>query len=1131
MKRLAYFSILLFTIIIFVACESQESYVVRFFDDQQTLLLESEIQQGSSATAPEEPSKEGHTFVGWSASYENVTTDLAIHPIFELNEYTVRFFDENSEEIYQTTVSHGSNASLPDAPTKVGHTFVGWSASYEKITEDVDLYAQFEINRYLVSFTDGDIIVETIEVDHGQTVERPQPIEKEGYAFIDWAYDGQVITQDLRIEAIWEPLIVKVEFRSNHILLNEHYVLPTHLEAINYEGTLVRVEVEWETSEFYGSQEGAFTVLGRIDFFEELFEYHIHVTSVQAGSKLLSGYVMGDANAEILVSATDGINVWFTITDDSGYFEFNQLPLGHYDVRVSQRGYRLDEVQTWWFESSSDALTLSTSQDKDDLAVIVHHQFVVEEIPNDAFFYEWIFTGDLSGYETSVKPFAPREINLIDETFIADDSQAALKLEQTFNQHLVQGDVAWQTEYASRLWDIFNRIPIYDHALSHGPTLWYLTHDYLADDIEITYGEDYHVVLLSTHVFENATPRLVELDGVRGLMYSNRLYHAVVTFITSEGNDIEAVDHILQERFGVTVLNVDYPALTVLNEPAEAYQMFKPYELLQLLEMFEEMPQGFHKIDGLHTIVRRIDGMPHPLYGEAPAVAWVHDGYIEFMESAFTTVSLDYLHRLIIHEKAHFMWEHLFSDELKEAWIELGGWYETDETKSGWATTKTTEFVSAYAHSENPDEDMAESLSYYLVNSDQLLARAPGKYEFIQQRIMHGTRYLSVIREDLTFEVYNLWPDYDYPGKIIRVTTLVEGEPEEDKLLTVEIELNRGEGLSDGADYAFTRIYSAEEPDKFFDLYLNPVDGDAHTLRGSITLSKYFKAGFYTTDQIVVTDTVGNQRFEGQGSLGFKAFVNNPLEDLTPPIFVEESFRVDIIETEEDGHQIFIVDISFEIVEDNILDWNTAHLHVSAIDSEAYSFETWGWYDWDENRVYLRYWFHQFHPRGYYEPRTLSIYDLGGNQTVIDLHLLEGFNDQHRFHLDTLTPDSTPPEVDINNIHITAVPTNPQAPNGETLVTITYYARDDLSGLGPVYYALRNPLGQVFGQWHYHENFYTFFFQGDAQAWTKYTINVVLPEGSAPGTWGLLEITVYDKTNNFYTYNFAEIIRFDVLEE
>ena len=181
------------------------------------------------------------------------------------------------------------------------------------------------------------------------------------------------------------------------------------------------------------------------------------------------------------------------------------------------------------------------------------------------------------------------------------------------------------------------------------------------------------------------------------------------------------------------------------------------------------------------------------------------------MESAFKWQGSDYIHRLILHEKAHFLWEYLFDEQLKQDWIELGGWFENPDDQDGWSTTKQIEFVSAYSHGKNPNEDMAESISYYIVNPDKLRSRSPAKYEFIQNRVMHGTRYISKIREDLTFKVYNLYPDYVYPGRIIRVDIQVEGEPEEDKLITVEIELHRESEL-DAAQSAYIRIFSEKTP-------------------------------------------------------------------------------------------------------------------------------------------------------------------------------------------------------------------------------------------------------------------------------------------------------------------------------
>ena len=67
----------------------------------------------------------------------------------------------------------------------------------------------------------------------------------------------------------------------------------------------------------------------------------------------------------------------------------------------------------------------------------------------------------------------------------------------------------------------------------------------------------------------------------------------------------------------------------------------------------------------------------------------------------------------------------------------------------------------------------------------------------------------------------------------------------------------------------------------------------------------------------------------------------------------------------------------------------------------------------------------------------------------------------------------------LNNITADAYPTNPESPNGETVVTIVYWARDDKSGVGVVTYRLLDPQGNSHFEYHYHDNFYTTFFVGD----------------------------------------------------
>jgi hypothetical protein len=54
---------------------------------------------------------------------------------------------------------------------------------------------------------------------------------------------------------------------------------------------------------------------------------------------------------------------------------------------------------------------------------------------------------------------------------------------------------------------------------------------------------------------------------------------------------------------------------------------------------------------------------------------------------------------------------------------------------------------------------MAGSMTYFVLDPAASQSRAPEKYEFIRGRIMQGSRYISRIQQDLTFEVLDLYPD------------------------------------------------------------------------------------------------------------------------------------------------------------------------------------------------------------------------------------------------------------------------------------------------------------------------------------------------------------------------------------
>ena len=474
------------------------------------------------------------------------------------------------------------------------------------------------------------------------------------------------------------------------------------------------------------------------------------------------------------------------------------------------------------------------------------------------FTYTWKTDKTYEGVESATL-VQPVQVMFLHQPIQVVPHSASLRLMQKYSVLL---GTEWNADQAYRLLQTFESIPQlsndYSEEIPEVPSsLWQLTDQHIENDIEIRIQDGQKIVTLSREAFTYADPLLAKIEGVRGRFFSKRLHHAVVRYVTDGGMDRRALERILENRYGVSIYVPDYTELTrnTTGEHAGRFGEFKNEELMALVSMLEEYPQGMLTTPGLRYLVRRLDGTPHPLYPTAPAVAWTKAGYIEFMESAFKDQGLDYIHRLILHEKAHFLWEHLFDDQLKQDWIELGGWYENPDDGDGWSTTKQTEFVSAYAHAKNPNEDMAETISYYIVNPDKLRSRSPAKYEFIRDRVMHGTRYISRIREDLTFQVYNLYPDLVYPGRIIRVDIRVHGEPEKDKDITIELELHRENGF-DTARGTPIRLFSTKGT--YFDIYLYPVSSDgrrvnaSHILRGQKTLSKHAAHGYWGPDQITL---------------------------------------------------------------------------------------------------------------------------------------------------------------------------------------------------------------------------------------------------------------------------------------
>ena len=770
--------------------------------------------------------------------------------------------------------------------------------------------------------------------------------------------------------------------------------------------------------------------------------------------------------------------------------------------------------------------------------------------------YHWEKDEKPSGQETVFvpQPIAVEIENTGINAFLA--SSASYTLSRRYQVYL---SPEWDADKAylllQALQDMTEGYGSHSPPWRRNPSYWVLSDAHVAQDIdlgpdvEVGYGS-LRTITIASEAFTHAHPFVAKIDGIQGRYFSKRLWRAVLrfaTYIPGEGIQHRAIDNMLQRYYGVTVHVPDYEVLT--GEPAHNFSKFTYEEILGIMIMFEEYPSGMHVTPGLKYLIRRA---PDP-FVKYTARANAGKGFIEFTDEAFIDGITHETQRIILHEKAHFLWAYLFDEQLKVDWIELGEWFYEDER---WITTNQTEFVSDYAHGENPNEDMAESIAYYIVTPDKLRSRSPAKYEFIQNRVMHGTRYISTIREDLTFVVYNLYPDYVYPGEVVRVDVTVGGDSEgkEGQYVEVEIETHTENELdySTGGVVVFRLLDGDQDHHDYFTVRLRPVDAkQSNILRGNTYVHSYKPKGNYTITQVYTYDANRLTRYNS-GGFGLQIYINNIYEDSYPPEYVPNSAKLSVSDayTERNEH-FYAITATWQVKEDRTLSSSGSYLspevkekdlrqghhyflgpggtrgpagHTDIVRREG---EIW--------TLRSTFYIPHYMPGGVYELKRLYFSDEINREST----WLPDIDDQiQKVTIETKTPDTTPPTLDVNRITVDAEPVNPANPNGETLVTVAYYVKDDISGFEEGQITIRDPLGgerryDIWGPYTYgaygtsnHE----IYFQDDPNIYRKYTSSIHLPEGSFPGIWGVIGIGVTDKARNTLYHDFTEITRFEVEE-
>lgn len=194
-------------------------YTVSFDTKGGSPIQSTDVVVGGVVARPGNPTKTENTFLGWysDAMCEHVfdfntviESDITLYAGWERIQYSVSFYDDNSNLIETKPVLGGDTVSATNKPTKTGYTFIGWFTdalegeefkSTTTVHSNLSIFARFRINRYTVSCTKdldaAGTVAGAYDYDYNTNVTVTATTASLAYVFNGWYQNGVKVSDDL----------------------------------------------------------------------------------------------------------------------------------------------------------------------------------------------------------------------------------------------------------------------------------------------------------------------------------------------------------------------------------------------------------------------------------------------------------------------------------------------------------------------------------------------------------------------------------------------------------------------------------------------------------------------------------------------------------------------------------------------------------------------------------------------------------------------------------------------------------------------------------------------------------------------------------------------------------------------